>query len=299
MFGGTKEEIIDKTPQYFSPKRQPDGMDSEEKAHQLLKLAMDGIPQRFEWLHTRIDGGLFFADVSLYRMELSGETLLVAAVRDISEKKRLEKEVYMSYITGEENERTRIAKELHDGLGPLLSACKIYHYNLGKDRLNADDLESYQKMGNMLTESMISIKEISNNLSPHVLRNFGLIVAVKNFKENIRTDIKFFIECQCDESKRYDEVFEITLYRVLTELIHNSIKHAGASEIGIRMEELNNVFIVNFHDNGKGFDFDEALKKSGGLGLLNIQSRIHSLGGEIGFQSRKEGGVSVTISINL
>lgn len=299
MFGCPREEIIGKTPYHFSPKSQSDGMDSEEKAHQLIHLAINGTPQRFDWQHVRMDGSSFDADVSLNRLELTGEIVLLAIVRDISEKKQLEKEVYISYIKGEESERTRVAKDIHDGLGPLLSACKIYHYNLGTSRFKKEDLHSYNKLGMLLNESMQSVKEISNNLSPHILRNFGLTEAVKSFTGNIKTDIKIDIQCICDLTKRYDELIEVTLYRVIIELIHNSLKHSDASEVMVLIEETDNVLRVAFHDNGKGFDYAETTKESGGFGLLNIQSRIHSLGGTIGFETGKDKGVKVNIMINL
>lgn len=300
MFGCKKEQIIGKTPYYFAPRRQHDGIESEKKAHQLIELALSGIPQRFEWQHTRLDGSLFDAEVSLNRLEFYDEVVLLAIVRDVSERKQLEKEVYMSYIKGEENERTRIAKDIHDGLGPLLSTCKIYHYNLGIYPFNQTDRMAYDKLGMLLKESMVSIKEISNNLSPHILRNFGLIEAIRNFVGNLQTDIGFDIDCACDTSKRYDELTEVSLYRVVIELIHNSLKHSGASKINIRIEENNNgALLVRYKDNGIGFNYDEAIRKSNGFGLLNLQSRIHTLGGEIAFKTRKNEGVDVNIAINL
>ncbi len=167
LFGCSKEDIINKTPFDFSPVHQPDGIESKQKGLQLIEKALKGVPQHFEWLHTRLDGSAFDADVSLNVVDLIENTVLLAIVRDVSENKRLQKEVYISYIMGEESERTRIAKDLHDGLGPLLSACKIYHYNLGKVTSPEEDRNSYEKLGKMLDESVVGLKEISNNLSPY------------------------------------------------------------------------------------------------------------------------------------
>lgn len=293
-----KKKIITSTLWEVSPPVQSDGKPSKEKALKHLGKALKGTPQRFEWQHICADSTIIDTEVSINKFEIPGEDFLLAVVRDISDRKRFEKEVYISTFKGEENERSRMAKELHDGLGPLISACKIYHHNLNQLKFNDDDLESYKRLGGLLDESMSTIREISNNLSPHILRNFGVTDAIKNFIGKLKTSLKFEIINNYDTNQRFSEVIEVTLYRVLIELINNTLKYAKAKNVLIVLSKENNEFHARYKDDGIGFNYKED-SISNGFGLLNIYSRIKSIGGNIVYKSKKNKGVEVEIAINL
>ncbi|NJK87005.1 MAG: PAS domain S-box protein [Bacteroidales bacterium] len=299
MYGCMREEIIHHSPVEFSPEIQPDGQLSEIKASYYLEMAYQGQPLQFEWLHIKKDKTPFHAEVTLNRLDLADKSLLLAIVRDISERKNLEKEVFISSVKGEEKERTRLAKDLHDGLGPLLSACKIYHHKLNQFQELKSNL-SYKKLGELLDESMYAIKEISNNLSPHILRNFGLADAIKSFIEKLKTKVNISVSIKSKTPFRISEIVEVSFYRIIIELVNNSLKYANAHNISVHLEYKNNyLLLLEYFDDGIGFNYEETMKKAEGYGLLNIHSRVLSLNGSIEFKSQENKGVSVKITVNI
>jgi PAS domain S-box-containing protein len=217
-------------------------------------------------------------------------------IRDITEKKRMQIEIYIAGINAEEQERGRLAKDLHDGLGPLLSACRIYLHKIKNKGIN--DTDSLNKLEEIIDESLSEIKEISNNISPHILRNFGLIHALKSFIEKIADKCEIDIICSCEPSERFDEIIEATIYRVLTELINNTIKYAKVRKASILLKKENDQLYIEYKDEGIGFDCNETLNKNPGVGLLNIKSRIESIGGNYKFLSEPGKGVFIRIIIN-
>lgn len=215
---------------------------------------------------------------------------------DITGKKQIQKKIYVAGINAEEQERGRLAKDLHDGLGPLLSASRIYLHKI-KNK-GTDDKESLKKLEEIIDESLRGIKEISNNISPHILRNFGLVYALKSFTEKIGDKCEIDIIYNCNTSERFNEIIEVTIYRVLTELINNTIKYAQTHKAKILVIKENGQLYIEYEDEGIGFDYHETLTKNKGFGLLNIKSRIESIGGQYKFISEPGKGVSIKMIIN-
>lgn len=244
-------------------------------------------------------GERFPVEVRSRKITYEGQPAVVTSFNDISSRKDLEKQVYVVSMKAEEEERGRIAKDLHDGLGPLLSTCKIYLHNLKLSMFNPNEKKSYKKLGELINESLIGVKEISNNLSPHILRNFGLIPALNSFIEKLSAYAQIRISCNFDAPNRYTDIIEITLYRISTELINNTLKHSEAENITISIKEENEKLRFVYVDDGKGFDYEEIMEEKKGLGLFNINSRINSIGGIIIFKSSKGKGVHVTIETNI
>ncbi|MBN1950108.1 MAG: PAS domain S-box protein [Bacteroidales bacterium] len=297
LFGCKREFIIGSDPGFFSPEFQPNGRRSEEVSLELLHQTLAGIPQFFEWKHCKFNRETFDAEVSLATIELNGVKYIQGLVRDITERKELNRKLYIASLTAEENERERLAREIHDGLGPLLSTSKIYLHNLldSEDRKEAENFQG--KIEHTLDEALTSIREISNNISPHILRNFGLLHAIRSYAQKLESILPIRIENGLSESERYPEAMEATIYRIISELINNTLKHAQASQIDIHLEEVNRRILVTYLDNGKGFNY-EKLKHSGkGHGLLNIQSRIDSMNGQYSFESSPGEGVRVIFEL--
>lgn len=244
-------------------------------------------------------GRRFPIEVRSRKITYEGHPAIVTAFNDISERKNLEKQVYTVSVKAEEDERGRIAKDLHDGLGPLLSTCKIYLHSIKNAEYSEKESRSYNKLSELINESLTGVKEISNNLSPHVLRNFGLVHALKSFIDKYSAYNEIEIEQNFKTIRRYNEIIEITLYRIATELLNNTLKHSGATKIEIGLLEKAQKLHFFYADNGVGFNYEHVLEHKSGLGLLNIKSRINSIGGFINFTTQTGEGVNVKIETSI
>ncbi len=188
-----------------------------------------------------------------------------------------------SLIEGEEKERTRIAKELHDGVNGDLSAIKFKLSAL----LHTNN-EAINEAMNMIDRSCEQVRAISHNLIPPSLEDFNLIEALDNFAQKMNDlnamNITFF---HIGEMISISKNSELNIFRIVQELVSNSIKHSGGNEINVQVSTINEMLQLSVEDNGKGFDTANTSKQ--GIGLKNIQSRIDYLGATIDVDSSKEG----------
>jgi signal transduction histidine kinase len=214
---------------------------------------------------------------------------------------RNESRILNTIITTEEKERRRFAKDLHDGLGPLLSSIKMSISSLSQKKQNEQDKKVIGNMEEMVNEALGSIKEISNNLSPHILDNFGLLSAVKSFAQQVSISKAIDIDINSNlKDKRFDRNVEVILYRVICELISNTVKHASAKTINVDLFQKENNLNLYYFDNGIGFDLDEVMSKEyDGMGIPNILSRIKSINGAINVEREEDKGVHVSIEVKL
>lgn len=216
------------------------------------------------------------------------------------EKRDMEKIILNAIIQAEETERKRFAKDLHDGLGPILSTIKMSLSSLTRIEKEDQTKRILRNTDMVIDEAIKSIREISNNLSPHILNNFGLVKAIRNFinKINYSDTIKIQFSSNFEED-RFPNNTEVVLYRVICELINNTIKHAEANKITITMEKNTSNITCQYLDNGKGFDTNLLLspQQPSGMGYSNIVTRINSLNGVFTLSSEKERGINALISV--
>ncbi|MFV0522243.1 MAG: sensor histidine kinase [Mangrovibacterium sp.] len=218
-----------------------------------------------------------------------------------AQRRHSEKLLLNATIQAEETERKRFAKEVHDGLGPLLSTIKMSVSALTYLDLDDKSRQIVNNTNDVINEAIKSVKEISNNLSPHVLENFGLMRAVQNFvnKLNALKMIKITFESNLGY-QRFDKDIEIVLYRVICELINNTIKHAAAENIFIDLNINEKMITIAYHDDGIGMDIEQLEKQSQeGMGISNIFSRISSLRGNIDMKSKSEKGFDINITVEI
>lgn len=213
----------------------------------------------------------------------------------------MEKRVLNAVINTEESERKRFAKDLHDGLGPLLSSVKMSFSAVTVDAEKKDQKAILESAKQAINEAISSLKEISNNLSPHILDNFGLASAIRSFTNKIDQTGKIKIEFRSNiHEKRYPGNTEVILYRAICELITNTLKHAKAKKILISLDEEDDKLKVLYQDDGRGFDYKQVLlNETGGMGLPNIRSRINSINGNFAVDSLAGEGVVVTIEVSV
>ncbi|MBW8330967.1 MAG: sensor histidine kinase [Prolixibacteraceae bacterium] len=217
-------------------------------------------------------------------------------------RRQTEKMFLNTIIQTEEKERKRFAKDLHDGLGPLLSTVKMSVSSLAQMKHNEASREIVENTELVINEAIKSLKEISDNLSPHVLNNFGLVRALSNFsnKINITKTIRINLVSNLKD-ERFDNNVEVVLYRVVCELINNTIKHAKAKKIDLSLTKDGDYLTIIYQDDGKGFDVAKVIEQpaTSGMGFSNIYSRINSLKGEINIESEHKKGTWVTIKVKM
>ncbi len=210
-----------------------------------------------------------------------------------------EKRVMNAIIHTEESERKRFAKDLHDGLGPLLSSVKMSLSALSMDHPSVDKKQLIESSLQTVNDSITSLKEISNNLSPHILENFGVVKAIQSFCSKIEQSGKIPIHFRTNLfDQRFKGNIEVILYRSACELIHNTVQHAQAQTILISLDLEGNVLRLLYQDDGIGFDYQNViLNNKHGMGLHNLRSRIGSLNGSLHIDSLPGQGEVVTIEI--
>ncbi|MFO7669701.1 MAG: ATP-binding protein [Bacteroidales bacterium] len=213
-------------------------------------------------------------------------------------RKQNESRVLSAILKTEEKERQHFSKELHDGLGPLLSSVKMAISAVGQEReINHVILLNAEKL---IDESIDTIKEISNKLSPHVLTNFGLYRALKSFIQKLKVSEGPSVHFNCNlEGRRYSFNIEVVLYRVVCELISNSLNHASAKNIYIDILQDEHFISLKYMDDGIGFNEQKVKEGLSGLGYSNIRSRINSLDGTFDFHSGPGEGVQIVSRIRI
>ena len=202
-----------------------------------------------------------------------------------------EKRVLSAVIRTEEQERQRFAKELHDGLGPLLSVIKMLLS--GFDQSNTPEVNEKIKVNlkQAVDEAIVGVREISANISPHILNNFGLKDAVGSFIKKLRPAEGIEITFETNvENRRFAYNVEVIMYRVVCELLNNTLRHAEASKISIDLQLQNDILYLEYEDNGMGFDVKLA-ESDGGMGLSNMQYRLNSGNGDIKILSERGKGM--------
>lgn len=198
-------------------------------------------------------------------------------------------------LEGEENERKRIAEELHDGIAGDLSAIKFNLAHLNQRNQNPENDELLGELSQIIDKSCVQLREISHNLSPTAITNYGLSLAVENYCKKIENTYHIKVDYQfTGEALRLTNTSETHIYRIIQELLNNIVKHSEASSATVEIINHDPETIIKVSDNGKGFS---ANQNSKGIGLSNIDSRIRFLEAQIFKESNKK-GTSFTIQIN-
>jgi len=201
---------------------------------------------------------------------------------------------FKEVMEAEEKERERIAKELHDGIGHLLSNAKLNISAIGEPA--AENQTIIDNVMNMIDEALAETRHISHNLMPAALSELGLNAALKQLARKINDSGKVSVQLQGhDELPELPQSKAVALYRIVQETLNNMIKHANASLIGIHFTSNGPLIIMQIADNGKGFEVEKALNTDG-LGWKNIYSRVDLLNGHISVQSTKGKGTQLNIN---
>ena len=214
----------------------------------------------------------------------------------IRRKEYIKQKLIEAVVETEANERKRIARDLHDGLGPVLSAINLY-FQAYIDARDADKESIRDKTQKVISDAIDEVTRISHNISPYVLENHGLITALNNFIASLINSNSIEVEFTSDFSCRFEPNKELSVYRCITELLNNTMKHADASRINIDIRSREKVLYIYYADNGKGFDSNP--ERTVGMGLYNIKNRVETFGGKLVIESSLKRGIKVNIEIPL
>ena len=197
----------------------------------------------------------------------------------------------------EDRERNRIATDLHDSLGGLLSSIKIALYDFQESApLTTYETNHIDRILNYVDDTKQELNRIVYNLTPLIVEKFGLLEAIKQYCKKSQTD-KFKVDMQLITVPSQIVVEdEITFYRIIQEVLHNSVKHANATHVLLQIQtDKSGMVALSIEDNGDGMNLETARLK-GGLGLKSIYSRVQNLKGKISVQSKKNEGTAIYIT---
>jgi len=268
----------------------------------LAEILKADLPGPWEMEFIRNDGTKFYGQLKHQSFVYRNAHINVLAVSDITRLKQLENQVRNAITETEERERKRFAMDLHDGLGVLLSTLKIYVTLLQKPQKSEEDRDHLiNEIKTNLNEAVASAKRIANNLTPSTLDHYGLMPALESFAHGVMRSGALKIHLSGSlKLNRPAKNIEVNLYRICTELINNTLKHAGAKNVYINLDLHNGTVDMSYTDDGKGFDFNQTLlNDTAGHGLKNIQTRIQFLNGRLTSEKSRKRGMSLRMEIPL
>jgi len=200
------------------------------------------------------------------------------------EKARQKQIAIDAFIEGEEKEKARIGRELHDGIAQEIVGVKLAMHKLHADASLIEELSRIS----------IDIRNISHELMPQTLKEYGLKLAVEDICQKILapSGIQYEVNSSLPDERMANKI-EITLYRIFQELVHNIIKHSQATEVLVQLRKMNNHILLMVEDNGKGMT-DE---KKNGIGISNLKSRVQLLDGNLQYDSSENEGTTAIIRV--
>lgn len=233
---------------------------------------------------------LVFFIISLIRHQRSNNKLYIAKIQ--------------AEVSTMENERTRIARDLHDELGPLLSAIRFKLSSVESKTTEDDSI--INEASDHIADIIHRLRNISNDLMPTTLLRKGLASAIEEFIYKITDSIpnreqpmNLAINFRSDQLPVLEKEIAVNIYRMVQEIIHNTIRHAGASILNIDLETGENKIILSTQDNGVGFNYISAMNDNSGLGLRNLVSRSDIMKGDFFIDSNIGKGTTYTIEIPI
>ena len=286
----SQKKVYDMEAKYLAQKKE------------VMMLAQQKIIKQKNQLNYLLASGLFllaFIIALLYFIYRNKQKLHEQKITKLETQQQLT--ATEAVLKGEEQERTRLAKDLHDGLGGMLSGIK-FSFNTMKGNLvmTPDNTQSFERSMDMLDSSIKEMRRVAHNMMPEALVKFGLDTALKDFCNEIQQSGALYISYQSIglENMVIKQTAEITIYRIVQELVNNIMKHAAAKNAIVQVTKTSGQLAVTVEDDGRGFDTN-ILNKVKGIGWSSIQNRVEFLKGTLDVISEKEKGTSVHIEINV
>lgn len=281
------------------------GKDNEIKVLQTEKLNQQLLLRQKTTINYILIGSaaaLLIISLLGYRSHRHKQKLQQARITELETEKQLA--AAEAVLKGEEQERTRLAKDLHDGLGGMLSGIKYSFQNMKENLiLTPENAQAFERSIDMLDSSIKEMRQVAHNLMPEMLVRYGLNTALKEFCNEIDSSRVIHANYQSIgmDNAALGQTVAVTVYRIVQELVNNAIKHANAKNVlvQVHLEEQEKLLTVTVEDDGKGFDTNRLRQLSSGIGWSNIRNRVEFLKGRIDVNSGPGKGTSVLMEIHL
>ena len=297
------EKIAEMEARYESEKKQQQ-ITALEKDRQisLLSLKQKVI---FNWLMAGLALTLLVVSFLIY-LNLRRSRMIARQTEKMQQQRIVELEkdhellVVNSLLKGQEEERGRLARDLHDGLGGLLSGVKFSMHHM-KDNLivTSENMAVFERSLDLIDTSIAELRRIAHNMMPEGLVSYGLDEALKQYCSSINTNGMLRVTYQSvGLSTRMAEAVEITAYRIIQELLNNVLKHAAATEATVQVVREEGRLNIVVEDNGRGFDM-KSLDEKKGAGWVNIRARVDYLKGQLELNSEPGRGTQVNIEFKI
>lgn len=252
------------------------------------------------WLHKNKSGELFFAEVISHPVDINNQPATLDIVTDITDKIEMQEKIIENTIRAEEEERSRIAKELHDSIVQKLAACGMFVQNLHDYVEDNEELhQKIDRLHKLISDIANETRDLSHNLKSAEFEISSLPQLIDQLTRQLTKEsgITFEYNNHIEEGFSADSVFKTHIYRIIQELCSNVIKHSEATRAVITSEIVGNKLYISFSDNGDGFDVTTAQNR--GIGIRNIRSRVYRLKGDIEFDNMQNKGIHIHIELPL
>ena len=267
----------------------------QQKEQQLL-LQQSSIRQKniLNYVFIGSTAGLLLISLLTYRNYRQKRKLANQRIADLEREKQLS--ATQSLLRGQEEERNRMARDLHDGLGGLLSGVKLQLGAMKGNLILSEEMgRSFNNALNKLDESINEMRRVAHNMMPEALLKLGLQQALQDYCDGLSESGNFRITGEFHGlEKRLDASTEVVVYRIVQELLNNAVKHSGADQILAQVMRQELALTITVEDNGKGYEVADPDSKVG-AGLRNIRSRVDYLKGQLDIQSIPGKGTSIHI----
>jgi signal transduction histidine kinase len=227
---------------------------------------------------------------------------ILLVIRDVTREKELETNSIQSILASQENERRRVAREIHDGIAPMLSSAKLELDLFMEELQEAENCvpdERLQSLRQTIDTIATDLRDLSHRLIPRILEDFGLLAACQNLVSKVNLSVKLKVEffCNLDSGERFSPDLELNLFRCAQELLSNAVKYANANRIMVQVIRHKKSIVLMVEDDGTGFDPQEVSREGAGIGLTNVETRVRSLNGNFIVESEKGRGTLMSIEI--
>ncbi len=238
---------------------------------------------------------IFFRKRLKYQKTISKQKEILQQQKYIELQQQNKLTAMSSMIEGQEAERLRIAKDLHDSLGGLLSTVKAHFGSIQKECEDVNEVPLTKKTNDLIDEACIEVRRISHNMMPHALSISGLEGAVQDIAERLN-DQNYSATVEVNNLPKLETTREVMVYRLVQEIVSNIRKHAKAKNIFIQLFGHQDEINLIVEDDGNGFDYEKAVS-NGGLGLKSINSRVAFLDGTIEWDTHPGRGTNININM--